>query len=531
MELDETAHIDVRGKQLDGALRHCKVEVLGGIAAIVLAVIATSGAAPAATTLSWAIITALAYAVRFAIAEQQKRRPAVDGAIKRRSHQFVGTIIVTSLCWGVLVAYILQRQGLATSVPVLLLACTATVASLGTHTGLGQAGIASAVATLLPPIVVLVLHANLLNLWAACGLVVLGATIVLCARLLHSRLWEAASLRERNRSLASYLDQRRAQVEKLNVEVKTTQAKREQAELSLRRTSADLGLVQGKAKALADTLERVSPHCQVTGLSNRRHFDQAFESEWRRAARESKVISLCVMDIDEYEDYVDTYGRQAAELLLKRLATILKGFGRRSGDTAGRYEETKLALLLSGCEVRNATRLGDALRKRVESLNIPHANAKNKETVTVHVGISMIKTSKSLHQSELLKRVDTALYEARFQGGNRVVVYQPLSKLKIDRWDAQQDGPLNDQSLMQKLLVWGYDTSKLLMPPGTKVAPEIAAEEKVLAISSGELKIEIEGHAINIKPGDCVFIPQGVELALQVVGERQVLKYSAIKNK
>jgi diguanylate cyclase (GGDEF)-like protein len=531
MELDDIARVDVSGKQLDGVLRHSRYEVLAGIAAIVLAVAATGTAAPAAFTLGWAAFTALAYAARFAIAEQQKRRPAIDGAIKRRSQQFLATVIITSLCWGALVAYLLYNEGLATAVPVLILACTASVASLGTHTGFGPAGIVSALATLLPPIVVLVLHFNPLDLWTAMGLAGLAATTVFCARLLHSQLWEAAALRERNQSLVSYLDQRRDQVEKLNVEVKTTQAKREQAELSLRRTSADLGLIQGKAKALADTLERISPHCQVTGLSNRRHFDQTFDSEWRRAARENKMMSICIVDIDEYDDYVETYGRQAAETLLKRVATVLKGFSRRSGDTTGRYEDTKLALLLPGCELRNAMRLGDALRKRIEGLNIPHANAKNKETVTVHIGVAMIKPSRSMHQSELLKRVDTALYEARFQGGNRVVSFQPLSKLKIDRWDAQQDGPLNDQSLMQKLLVWGYDTSKLLMPAGTKVSPEIVTEEKVIAISSGEMKIEVEGHAMNIKPGDCIFIPRGVELALEVVGERQVLKYSAIKNK
>lgn len=531
MELDETALIDVRGKQLDRVLQHSRSEVIGGVVAVVLAVIATSGKAPAVGTLSWAALTSLVYLGRFILSERQKRNPANDVTIKLRSQVFIATVVGTSLCWGGFTAYLLYHHGIATAVPVLVLACATSVASLGTHAGFGSAGIAGALATLLPPIVALALRFSALDVWTAVGLIVLGTTSILSARLLKSQLWEAAAFRERNQNLSSYLDQRRDQVEKLNVELKTTQAKREQSELNLRRTSADLGLVQGKAKALADTLERISPLCQVTGLSNRRHFDQDMEAEWRRAARESKVISLCVLDLDDFDEYIETYGRQSAESLLKRTATILKGFGRRAGDTAGRYEDSRIALLLPGCDARNASRLAEALRKRVESQNIPHANAKNREIVTVHIGIAMIKPTRTMHPSELLKRVDTALYEARFQGGNRIIAYQPLSKLKVERWDTQRDGPLNDQSLMQKLLVWGYDTSKLLMRPGTKVEPELVADEKVLAISSGELKIEVEGHTMLVKPGDCVFIPQGVELAIEVVGERQVLRYAATKNK
>jgi mannose-6-phosphate isomerase-like protein (cupin superfamily) len=85
--------------------------------------------------------------------------------------------------------------------------------------------------------------------------------------------------------------------------------------------------------------------------------------------------------------------------------------------------------------------------------------------------------------------------------------------------------------LIQKLLVWGCDTTRLLMQPGTSVEPEIVAEDEVLAIASGELKIEVEGHTMNAKPGDCVFIPQGVELALEVAGERPVLKFAAVKHR
>jgi len=531
MNLDDTALIDVRGRQIDSLLKRSRPEVLIGIAAIAVALFIRGDGVSVGVTLGWAAVTALCYGARFALIEQQRRQPTDDANVRRRIQSFTFTVAATGLCWGTFVAYCLSRNELAATVPLLLLASAVCVISLGAHAGSEKAGTTVALTTLLPPAAVLLARMSQIDVLSALGVVTVAAAAVFAARSLKDQVWEAAALRERNKNLSSYLDQRRDQVEKLAVELKTTLAKHEQAEGNLRRISADLGLVQGKAKALADTLERISPLCQVTGLANRRHFDQLMDGEWRRAGREGKVVSACVIDIDDYEEYVNTYGAQSADALLKRVASNLRGFARRAGDSPGRYEGSKLILLLPGCDARCSSRMAEALRKRIEGQAIPHSGAKNRETVTIHAGVAMIKPSRAMAPVELLKRVETALYEAHFQGGNRVVVFQPLSKLRVERWDSPRDGPLHEQSLLQKLLVWGYDTTKLLLRPGTKVDPEIATEEKILAIASGELKLEVEGHTMIVKPGDCVFIPQGVEMSLEVVGERPVLKFTAGKNK
>lgn len=531
MDLDDTALIDVRGRQLDSLLKRSRPEVMVGLAAVVAALFASGGVVPAPFALIWAGIAATCYGCRFLLSELQRRNPASDANVKRRWTLFVATVAATGLCWGGFVAFSLSRSDIGLTLPLLLLACAACIVALGAHAGSDLAGTMMAGATLLPPAAVLLAQLTKIGMLDAFGVVALAGAAIFTARNLKGQIWEAAALRERNRNLSSYLDQRRDQVEKLAVELKTTQGKYEQAEANLRRTSADLGLAQGKAKALADTLERISPMCQVTGLANRRHFEQLMDGEWRRAAREARIVSICVVDIDDYDEYVAAYGTQSADALLKRIASSLRGFARRAGDTPGRYEDHKLALLLPGCDARNASRLAEAIRKRIEGQAIPHANAKNREIITIHSGVAMIKPTRSMAPAELLKRVDTALYEAQFQGGNRTVTYQPLNKLRIERWDTPRDGPLNEQSLLQKLLVWGYDTTKLLMRPGVTVEPEMVTEEKVLAIATGELRLEVEGHAMIVKPGDCVFIPEGVELSLEVVGERPVLKFTAGKNK
>jgi len=531
MELSDTAIVNVRGRQLDRLLRESLLECALGVTGLVLAVIALYENVPHALLVAWAIATAATYGLRVGIVSSFRRASSTVQMRPFWYPLFVGSVVATAISWGGMTAWMAASQGVAASEPVLLLAIAVTIGTVTLLAGSLPCAIASTAGTLLPPVFGLLMRGTRDALVVAVALVFAGVVALLGARLLRQRTWEASLLHGENEQLRAYLDQRRDQIEKLNVELKTTQGKREQVELNLRRSAADLGLVQGKAKALAETLERISPLDQVTGLDNRRHFDQAFDAEWRRAAREGKPVAMIIVDMDDYETYVDTYGRQSADTLLKRIGQTLKGFGRRAGDSAGRYDESRVALVLPGCDARSATKIAEAMRKRVEGQNIPHANARGRSALTVHIGVAMLKPTRSMLPAELVKRVEAALYEARFQGGNKVVTYQPLNKLRLERWDLPSDGPLNEQSMMQKLLVWGYDTSKELLSPGATVDARILTEELVLAILGGELKIDVEGHTMTLKPGDCVFIPAGVETGMEVVGTKSVLKLTAAKHR
>ena len=531
MELSDTALLTVRGRQLERLVRESVLDCGLGVTGVVLAVIALFGSVPSLVLAGWAGVALTGYGCRYAVLVAYRR---ANSTAQLRPHWyalFIATVVISALAWGGMAAWLAATRGVEASEPLLLLAIAVTVASVTLLAGSLPCALASTIGALLPPVFGLLMLGTREALTVAMALVFAGIAALIGARLLRRRLWEASMLQGENEQMRGYLDQRRDQIEKLHVELKTTQGKREQVELSLRRSSADLGLVQGKAKALAETLERISPLDQVTGLDNRRHFDQTLDAEWRRAARDGKPISMLVVDMDDYETYVDTYGRQSADTLLKRIGHTLKGFGRRAGDAIGRYDESRAALVLPGCDLRNATRIAEAMRKRVESQNIPHANARGRGSLTVHVGVAMLKPTRSMLPTELVKRVEAALYEARFQGGNKVVVYQPLNKLRLERWDLPSDGPLNEQSMMQKLLVWGYDTTKELLQAGAVVEPRILQEELVVATLSGELKIEVEGHTMTLRPGDCVFIPVGVEAGMEVVGTKPVLKLTAAKNR
>ena len=149
--------------------------------------------------------------------------------------------------------------------------------------------------------------------------------------------------------------------------------------------------------------------------------------------------------------------------------------------------------------------------------------------MSAHVGVATGKPMRGVGVEELFKRAEEALYEAGFHGGNRVSVHRPLSRLRLERWDASADGPLSEQAMLQKLLLWGYDTKRDLLPPATKVDPQSWDNEIVLGIMTGELRIEVEGHDMVIKGGDCLVIPSGVELTQEVMGTRPVLRFSAVR--
>ncbi|MGR9091392.1 MAG: diguanylate cyclase domain-containing protein [Gammaproteobacteria bacterium] len=530
MDLTETAAFRIGVKQVDrlfnAARLDCAVSLIGA-SLLIAAVWVGNGSNTLFALCGAAAIVSIA---RLLIARAYNSKPRPSSAVKRWQLTFnVGTLVAGAL-WGAIAATLLVNDQLSAASVALGVAASESLAGVVLFAGSYVITVLFAAAALVPPAVAAGIRVDANGALFAAGAIAAFVVTALCGRVVKQVMWEAVMAQTECEQLTGHLDQRRTQVEKLNVALKTNADKREQAEITLRRTAADLGLVQGKAKALADTLERVSPMCQVTGLANRRHFDVELDSEWRRAMREQKPMSLVIVEIDEFEDYATKYGNQSADALLKRVAQTMKGFGRRSGDLAGRYEDEKLALMLSGCDIQNAARMADALRKRIEGTKIAHAGSKNSDTVTVHVGVATMKPSRGLQKEELSKRADAALYEARFQGGNKIVTYKPLSKLKLERWSKPSDGPLSEQSLTQKLLVWGYDTTKDIFTPDAKPREHVSEYDTVIAILTGELLIDVEGHTMTINPGDSIFVPSGVVLRLQATGEHPVISFTATKS-
>lgn len=166
-------------------------------------------------------------------------------------------------------------------------------------------------------------------------------------------------------------------------------------------------------------LERISFTDALTGLANRRHFDAYLEREYRRAVRQGSALSLVMIDIDHFKEYNDEYGHPAGDDCLKKVADSLRQVVHRPADLVARYGGEEFSIVLPNTE--NPKEVGEACRRAVEALEIPHNSSSAANVVTISVGISTL-TPETWRQnlSDLLHRADDALYRAKETGRNWV---------------------------------------------------------------------------------------------------------------
>lgn len=158
----------------------------------------------------------------------------------------------------------------------------------------------------------------------------------------------------------------------------------------------------------------------LTGLANRRHLDEALEGEWRRAARNGEPLALLLLDIDDFKALNDAHGHQAGDEVLRRIGALMRSFGNRSGDVAGRYGGEELALLLPNTPLDRARSVAEAVRCAVAELDL---SALGVPAVTVSVGVAVASQSGDADSAaRLVGTADRALYNAKRSGKNRVAV-------------------------------------------------------------------------------------------------------------
>ncbi|MDP1569759.1 MAG: diguanylate cyclase [Vicinamibacterales bacterium] len=159
----------------------------------------------------------------------------------------------------------------------------------------------------------------------------------------------------------------------------------------------------------------------LTGIANHRHFRDFLEAEWRRALRDRSPVSVIMIDIDYFKAYNDTFGHQAGDDCLRRVAeTLHRGVGR-AGDLMARYGGEEFVAVLGETDVDGALALADRLRAQIEALRIPHPRSLCGRWVTISCGTATMFPSQDSHPDELVGEADRALYQAKREGRNRVV--------------------------------------------------------------------------------------------------------------
>ncbi|WP_263373832.1 sensor domain-containing diguanylate cyclase [Granulicella aggregans] len=177
---------------------------------------------------------------------------------------------------------------------------------------------------------------------------------------------------------------------------------------------------QGQLKLALEQMEVLATHDSLTGLGNRRLFDQTLDAEWSRARRQGMSIGLLLLDADHFKSYNDMYGHLAGDHCLCAIAHSIVPRLKRAGDLAARYGGEEFVVLLPGATLEDASTVAASIREGVEALGLEHkGNASG--VVTVSIGFSAVVPDSILPSQRLIAAADEALYAAKQGGRNRVV--------------------------------------------------------------------------------------------------------------
>jgi len=159
----------------------------------------------------------------------------------------------------------------------------------------------------------------------------------------------------------------------------------------------------------------------LTGLANRRRFDEVFHSEWQRAKRQGLPLAITMIDVDEFKLYNDHFGHQAGDECLQRISAILSINVQRSGDLIARYGGEEFVIILPGVGPKEACTLAESIRLAIQAENLKHTELSLTGVVTVSIGTASRIPQPNEKPDGLLREADDAMYEAKRRGRNNVV--------------------------------------------------------------------------------------------------------------
>lgn len=170
-------------------------------------------------------------------------------------------------------------------------------------------------------------------------------------------------------------------------------------------------------------IEEISITDELTGLYNRRYFNDIFRREVNRAARDKGYLTFIMIDIDYYKKYNDTYGHYEGDNVLRKLGEVLRKHAKRASDYAFRLGGEEFGIVASGLDSRQSFEFAGGIRKSVEALKIEHETSAAGKYLTVSVGVAVVRVE-GMNEEDVYKMADDALYNAKANGRNRVTLLE-----------------------------------------------------------------------------------------------------------
>lgn len=409
---DDPAYARAHRWRFDACLAHAPTDFFGNLAiSVALAFILIDTAEPTAL-LVWLIGINLLSATRLVLGMVTPTAP--DRVRPKLQAVFSLSLILHGFAWSLALFLFAPQDAIAQRAAVLMWIAGTASWVVAAYTFVIEAVIGFLILQILPASIYLLLSPERFWQLAAVAAFTFLPAMAMVALRNYVLLMRGYITRIEKEVLADALSAEKRAVEELNTNLEADIRRRREVE-------ADLREAKDRAEELAQALERLSSLDGLTGIANRRRFDQMLEREWQRAARDRRSLALVMCDIDYFKQYNDRYGHQAGDACLRQLATLLETGMRRGGDLAARYGGEEFAVLLPGTELDNAYALADSLREKLQHLGIPHDASDIAEVLTASFGVAAVVPLPGGNPAHLVRAADEALYRAKHAGRNRVV--------------------------------------------------------------------------------------------------------------
>lgn len=171
-------------------------------------------------------------------------------------------------------------------------------------------------------------------------------------------------------------------------------------------------------------LEALSNLDGLTGVANRRRFDETLPNEWRRCQRDKVPLSVLMIDIDFFKAYNDTYGHLQGDACLKHVAKAIDSALKRPGDMVARFGGEEFSVLLPHTDQEGAMAMAQDVRARVAAMELKHEASNVADFVTVSIGVATLLPTPENNPTQLLRAADEALYSAKRKGRDMAVLHE-----------------------------------------------------------------------------------------------------------
>ncbi|QEQ97875.1 diguanylate cyclase [Neptunomonas concharum] len=314
--------------------------------------------------------------------------------------------------WGAALNYVIRMLPLSESMVILSIGFALATVAIGMMAAVWWVYVAYLTALLFPLIFLFVSQSGQFELLGLLSTAFYGFNLI-SSRKMYQVLRQSIIHQLSNDRLYMALQNEKDRVMSLN----------RQLEMDVRagkRTAQELLAQKHEAEQLAERLHTLSAIDGLTGIANRRTFDEVLEREWSRAKRQHAPLSLLLVDIDHFKLLNDHYGHQYGDQCLKSVVDVMRSHLKRPSDFIARYGGEEFVVILPMTTAGAAQSLAEEIREAVANARMEHQVSPVLPFVTISIGLSCMCDNEILTAKTLFEKADTALYAAKMGGRNRV---------------------------------------------------------------------------------------------------------------